>query len=116
MRRPLGRTQPSMTSPTGSGEPGDLAEPVGHGRDPSIGQAQPVDDRGRRPVGLGPGDVGGVGFENRGRGVDDEVGGDAQGVVLGRRRCLGDDAGRGLGASTEFGDGSLGHDTGYPST
>ena len=45
-------------------EAGDVAEPVGHARDPRAVEAQPVDDRLGRAGGAGPLDVAGVGRED----------------------------------------------------
>ena len=52
MRSPLGRVQPSVTSPTGSGSAATGAEPVGHASS-RVGEAEPVDDGGRLTAGLG---------------------------------------------------------------
>ena len=64
-----------------------LAQAGGHALDLGRGQAQPVDDRGGRAVGLGPGHVGGVGLEQLGGPGDEQVGRGEQGVVRRRRRA-----------------------------
>ena len=110
IRRPLGRTQPSMTSPTGSGSAGDLAQPGGHrlraGRRSSRRRSTTV---ARCAAGLGRGDVVGVGREDLGVAVDQQVGGGEQGGVLGRGGGGGQDPAGRLGPGPELGDGVDGH-------
>ena len=72
--------------------------------EPHVGEAEAVDDRGGLPVGLGGGHVVGVGREDLGVAVEEQVGGREEGGVLhlGGRRGQ-DPAGR-LGAGAELGD------------
>ena len=68
------------------------------------GQPQAVDHGGADAVGLGPGDVDGVGLEQLGRAGDQQVGGGAQGVVLGGGGGGGQHPGRRLRPASELGD------------
>ena len=86
---PLGRRQPSSTSPTGSGSAGDLAQAGGHALDAGVGEPQAVERAGFHAGGGGGVEVGGVGGEELGGALDEQVGGGEQGGVLlggGRRR------------------------------
>ena len=88
MRRPFGRTQPSVISPTGSASAATVAQPAGHAFEAGRRQAQAV-DHGRRDAGAGrPLDVDGVGRQDIVATVDEQVGGGVEGGVLGRRRSL----------------------------
>ena len=89
--------------------PATWRRPVGHGRDPRVGEPQPVDHGGLAAVGLGGGDVVGVGGEDLGVAVDEQVGGREQRGVLRRGRRGGQDPAGRLGAAAELGDGVVGH-------
>ena len=86
-RRPLGRTQPSTTSPTGSGRAATSRRPA------AMPATRPASRRSRSsevasaPAAVGPVHVDGVGLQDRRRrALLDEVGRHAQGVVPGRPR------------------------------
>ena len=79
---PLGRRQPSSTSPTGIGQRGDLAQAVGHALDAGLGEAEAVERAGLHAAGRGRVEVGGVGGEDSGAALDEQVGGRQQGGVL----------------------------------
>jgi hypothetical protein len=69
------------------GQRGDLAQPVGHAGDAPVGEAQTV-ERARLHAACGGAlGVAGVGGEDLGRPLDEQVGrGEQGGVLLGRRR------------------------------
>ena len=85
---PLGRTQPSRISPTGSGSDGDLAQTGRHRVDAGLGEPQPVERAGLHAAGRRGVEVGAVGGEDLGGVLDEQVGGREQRRVLrlGRRR------------------------------
>ena len=69
------------------GQRGDLAQSFGHAGDATVGEAQPVEGPGLHATGAGALGVAGVGGEDLGRPLDEQVGRDEQReVLLGRRR------------------------------
>ena len=109
MRRPFGRRPAVGDLADRIGERRDRPQAVGHGVEPHVGEAEPVDDRGGRPVRLGRGHVVGVGGEDLGVAVEQQVGGGQEGGVLHLGGGGGQHPAGGLGAGPELGDGVEGH-------
>ena len=83
---PLGRRQPSSTSPTGSGSAATSRRPSAMPVDAGVGEAQPVERAGFHAVGLRPASTSTpVGGEQVAGALVEEVGGGEQGGVLRRR-------------------------------
>ena len=103
MRSPLGRTQPSVTSPTGSGRPATWRSPPAMASMRASAEAQAVERAPapcRRPRLAG--DVDGVGVEDGVGSVHEQVGGGSERGVLGLGRRGGQQAGGRLGPAPEL--------------
>ena len=79
---PLGRRQPSSTSPIGSGSAATGAQAVGHARDAGVGEAQAVERTGFHPGRFGGLDVEPVRRQQVVGALVQQVGGGEQGGVL----------------------------------
>ena len=95
------------------GEVGDRAQPVGHPREPGVGEPQPVEGGASAPPAR-PGAVGVVGRVDLGRPLAEQVGRRPQGFVPGGRRRPGDRAGGPLGHAAELGQAAGGSEVTPP--
>ncbi len=106
---PLGRRQPSRTSPTGSGQRGDVPQAGGHGPDAVLREAQAVERSGLGAGGGGGVEVGAVGCQDLGGPLLEDVRRGEQGGILGPGRGGGEDLRGGPGPPAHLGHSGDGH-------